>query len=188
MPSDSWKKLIYETAGKALELDPEDAETLAILGLFQAVSREHEAGIASVKSAVAIDPSNPQLNADLATVLSYGGNHHEALKSINRAIAGHTTPPSAFFGERARINFFLGRFDNALNDAQKNPDNYDIRDFSVFIRGALNDRESAQELVKIRLNARPWENREYYSKIFAYYRRPQDIELIVKSAAKAGIP
>jgi adenylate cyclase len=188
MPTDDWKKLVYKTAGKALDLDPDNVEALAIFGLLEAVSGAHDAGIASVKSALAINPSEPQLHADFAVVLSYGGNHEAALKSINRAIDLHITPPSDYFRERARIHFFLGRLQNALSDAEYDPDFRDIRDFSVFIHGALNDRESAQPLVAIRLKARPWENQSTYSDIFAYYRRPQDIELIVKSAAKAGIP
>ncbi|MCZ6470248.1 MAG: winged helix-turn-helix domain-containing protein [Gammaproteobacteria bacterium] len=188
MPSDEWKKLVYETAGKALELDSNNAEALAILGLIQVVSGSYEAGISSVRSAVAINPVNPQLHADLATVLSYDGKHQEALDSINRAINQHETPPVVYFGERARIYFFLGQLEKALADAENALDIRDIRDFSVFIYGALNDRESAKPLVSIRLKVRPWENQAYYTNIFAYYRRPQDIELIVESAAKAGIP
>ncbi len=188
MPSDEWKKLVYETAGKALELNSNNAEALAILGLIQVVSGSYEAGIASVRNAVAINPVDPQLHADLATVLSYDGKHQEALESINWAINQHETPPVVYFGERARIYFFLGQLEKALADAENALDIRDIRDFSVFIHGALNDRESAQPLVSIRLKARPWENQAYYTNIFAYYRRPQDIELIVESAAKAGIP
>ena len=125
---------------------------------------------------------------DLATVLSYAGYHARALKSINRAFDRHTTPPTAYYGVRARIYFFLGQYENALVDAEHEGNVEDIRNFTVFIHGALNNRGAAQELIDIRLKARPWENQAYYSNIFDYYRRRQDIELIVESAAKAGIP
>ena len=188
MPSAASRKLVYETAGKALELDPQNAEALAILGLLQATSGAHDTGITSVRTAVANNPNNPQLYADLATVLSYAGNHEEALASINKAINRYTAPPSAFISERARIFFFLGHYENALKDAERAQDIREFKNFSLFIHGALNNRESAKRYVNLRLQSTPWENREYYRVIFAYYRRPQDIELIVESAARAGIP
>lgn len=184
----AWRKLVYASAGKALELDPANDGALAILGLLQALTGSHDIGIASVENAVKINPANPQLHFDLATVLSYAGSHARALNSINRAIGRHTTAPTAYYGERARIYFFLGQYEKALLDAEQEGNVEDIRNFTLFIQGALENREAAQKLVDLRLKARPWENQEYYKAIFAYYRRPQDIELILKSAVKAGIP
>jgi TolB-like protein len=184
----AWKKLVYENAGKALQLDPANDEALAILGLLQALTGSHDIGIASVQNAVKFNPANPQLHSDLATVLSYAGNHARALESINRAIGRHGTPPSAYYGERARIYFFLGQYEKALLDAEQEGNVEDLRNFTLFIQSALENREAAQELVDLRLKARPWESQEYYKIIFAYYRRSQDIKLIVESAARAGIP
>jgi adenylate cyclase len=184
----TWKKMVYQNDGKALELDPANDEALAILGLLQALTGAHEIGIQSVKNAVTINPANPQLHSDLASVLSYAGEHEAALDSINRAIGRHSTPPTAYYGERARIYFFLGQYDRALADADREKNEGDIRNFSVFILGALNDRVAAQKIAAIRLQIRPWENSEYYSSVFDYYRRPQDIDLILESADKAGIP
>ena len=188
MSMDGWRNQVYENAGKARALDPENAEALAILGLLQAAGGAHDAGIDSIESALLSNPDNPQLYADLATILSYGGRHDEALNSINRAIDRHARPPTTYFAERARINFFLENYGNALRDAENDQDVSDVKNFTLFILGALNKREAAQRLVKIRLELRPWENQDYYRTLFAYYRRAQDIELIVKSAAKAGIP
>lgn len=184
----AWRKMVYHNAGKALELDPANDEALAILGLLQALTGSHEIAIQSVKNAVNINPANPQLHSDLATVLSYGGEHPAALESINRAIGRHTTPPTAYFGERARIYFFLGQYDHALADAEREKNEGDIRNFSVFIHGALGNQGAAQKIADIRLKTRPWENRKYYTNLFDYYRRSEDIELILESAAKAGIP
>ena len=188
MASEDWKSQVYENAGKAKELDPENVEVLAILGLLQAAGGAHDAGIDSIESALLSDPDNPQLKADLATVLSYGGRQDEALASIDRAIEQHAKPPTTYFAERARINFFLGNYGNALRDAENDQNIGDVKNFSMFILGALNNREAAQHMVKIRLEQRPWENQDYYRTLFAYYRRAQDIDLIVESAAKAGIP
>jgi hypothetical protein len=58
----------------------------------------------------------------------------------------------------------------------------------VVIHCALYNRELAQALIDVRLKARPWENQKYYRDIFTYYRRAQDIDQIVESASKAGIP
>ena len=184
----AWKKMVYKNAGKALELDPANDEALAILGLLQALTGSHEIGISSVENAVRINPANPQLHTDLATVLSYAGHHEKALESISRAIGRHTTPPTAYYGERARIYFFLGQYRKALLDAEREADIVDVRNFTVFIHGALDNRELAQPLIEARLKVRPWENQQYYRDIFSYYRRTQDIDQIVESASKAGIP
>ena len=184
----AWKKMVYANAGKALELDPANDEALAILGLLQALTGSHDIGVASVKNAVTINPANPQLHFDLATVLSYAGDHAAALESINRAIGRDTTAPTAYYGERARIYFFLGQYDKALADAKREDNAGDIRNFSLFIQSVLGNREAAQELVALRLKVRPWESQEYYREVFAYYRRVQDIDLIVEAAGKAGVP
>ena len=161
---------------------------MAILGLLQALTGSHDIGIASVENAVKINPANPQLHVDLATVLSYAGNHARALESISRAFDRHTTPPTAYYGARARIYFFLGQYQKALTDAEHEGNAADIRNFTVFIYGALNNPTAAQPLIEIRLKARPWENQAYYLDVFDYYQRPQDIKLIVESAARAGMP
>ena len=95
---------------------------------------------------------------------------------------------TAYYGARAGIYFFLGQYEKALTDAEQEGNVEDIRNFTVFIYGAMNNQQAAQRLIELRLKARPWENQAYYPTVFDYYRRPQDIDLIVKSAASAGMP
>ena len=130
----------------------------------------------------------PAAHTDLATVLSYAGKHEKALESINRAIGRHTTPPTAYYGTRARIYFFLGQYRKALLNAERETNVGDLRNFTVFIYGALGNRELAQPLIDARLKVRPWENQQYYRAVFTYYQRAQDIDQIVESASKAGVP
>jgi adenylate cyclase len=188
MPAAASRKLVYETAGKALELDPDNAEALAILGLIQAISGAHDTGIMSVKNAIALDPSNPELHADLAEVLSYGGFHKAALESINTAIDSHVAPPTSYFAERAYIYFFLGRFENALEDLEKSSGFSGAKELWILVYGALNDRAKAKPWVDARLKSVAWFNLEYYRVNYVYYRRAADIELLINSFAKAGIP
>jgi len=98
------------------------------------------------------------------------------------------TPPTAYYGTRARIYFFLGQYRKALLDAEREANVGDVRNFTVFILGALDYRELAQPLIDARLRVSPWENQQYYRDIFSYYRRAQDIDQIVESASKAGVP
>ena len=73
-------------------------------------------------------------------------------------------------------------------DSARAFDENDLRNFSLFIYGALRDRQAARPYLQARLDINPWENLQYYPVIFAYYRLPQDIERIVESASKAGVP
>lgn len=187
MPAAVSKKLVYESAGQALRLNPNNAEALAILGLLQSISGVHEAGLESVERAITLDGSNPQLHLDLARALSYAGHHQESLAAIGKAFELNTAPPSIYYVERAKILFFLGRMEEAAKETENTSNIRDFRNFAVFIHGALN-RPEARDLAEKRLQVTPWENQQYYATIFAYYRRPQDIELIIDSAANAGIP
>ena len=191
MPAAASRKLVYEAAGKALELDTENPEAHAILGLIQTISGAHDAGIASVRRAVALDPPNPGLHADLAEVLSYGGMHEDALDSIKTAIGLHVTPPAKYYRIRADIFFFLHQFDKALEDLSRlgvDPDIGQVIHSYILVYGALGDREKAIPLVAATLKWVAWFNLEYYRINYAYYRRSQDIELIIDSFAKAGMP
>jgi len=188
MPPAASKKLVYETAGKALELDPDNADALAILGLMQAISSAHDTGIASVVKAVELEPTNPEIHADLALVLSYSGNHEAALKSINTAIGLHATPPRAFFGNRAEIYFFLQQFEKALADAKRSEGIREWGALLLVIHGARDDREAAKPYLDNRLSGLPWLNQQYTRVIWSYYRRPEDIALVIDSARKAGLP
>jgi adenylate cyclase len=188
MPPAASKKLVYETAGKALELDPDNADALAILGLMQAISSAHDIGIASVKKAVELEPDNPEIHADLAMVLSYSGDHEAALKSINTAIGLHTTPPKAFFGNRAEIYFFLRQFEKSLADTRLAEGIRESRSLFTVLHGARDDREAAKPYLASELAGLPWLNQQYYKAMWSYYRRPEDIALIVDSARKAGLP
>lgn len=188
MPLKNWRKLVYENAGKTLELEPNNAEAMAILGLIQTVSGSHDVGLASVRKAIERDPENPQLQADYAAALSYAGQHEEALHWLDRAIAALSKPPDAYFRERARINFFLGRFESAALDSERSHDAHSSRDFSAFIHGAMGNREQARRYARERLQRWPHENLGYYRLMFAYYRRSGDIDQIVNAAEVAGLP
>ena len=170
------------------EIEPIDLVVINLYPFQQTVAKPDCSFDDAVENAVRINPANPQLHSDLATVLSYAGNHSRALESINRAIGRHTTPPTAYYGERARIYFFLGQYDKALEDAEHEGNLDDIRNFSLFIHGAMDNGDAAKKIAAARLQARPWESREYYSNVFEHYRRPEDIELILEAATRAGIP
>lgn len=188
MPAAASRKLVYQAAGKALELDPENPEALAILGLIQTISGAHDTGIASVRRAVELDPVNPRLLADLAEVLSYGGLQEEALESINSAIDFHVTPPPIYFKIRADIYFFLHQFNQALEDLNRPGVTLRTKESYILVYGALNEHHKAGLLVEARLKQVAWFNQEYYRINYAYYRRAEDIELIIDSFAKAGMP
>jgi adenylate cyclase len=188
MPAATSRKLVYEAAGKALELDPDNAEALSILGLIQTVSGAHDAGLASVKRAVGLDSKNPWLHADLAEVLSFSGSHERALESINTAIELHDLPPSSFFKIRAYVYFFLRQFPEALQDMEKPGAARSDSDIRILVHGALNDPAAAKPLVAAKLEEVAWFNQEYFRVNYAYYRRAEDIQLVVDSFASAGIP
>jgi len=188
MPAATSRKLAYDSASKILELDTENPEAYAILGLLQATSGAHDVAIESVEQALDFDPKNPQLHADLATVLSYAGDQEMALVAINTAIDLHSSSPPEFYRQRAGINFFLGQYQRALEDFKMAERVSGGIEFYIWIYAGLNDLASARIYVDLTLGYNPFINQEYYRTIYSYYRRPQDLNRLVMLAGKAGVP
>ena len=101
-------------AQRAIELDPAQAEGHAALGFATFYGRrDFDAGLASLKRAVKLDPASGRTLHWYATALYHAGDLPEALAMIERA-QRRTPGTPAIICDKALILYAMGRRDEAL--------------------------------------------------------------------------
>jgi adenylate cyclase len=75
----------YEAAGKAMQLDPENARAYEVLSIIQAVDGEHQIAVRSARQAVDFQPGDAESHANLATVLYFAGDLDSAAAEVGVA-------------------------------------------------------------------------------------------------------
>lgn len=108
-------------AGRAVELDGQDAFNRYALGRALTMVRRHEAAIFELRKATELDPSFAQAHYALGMALSTSGHPEQALPHID--IAMRLSPQDAYYGQfllrKAEACLFLGRLDDAVEWAQR---------------------------------------------------------------------
>jgi len=75
-----------EAAQRALELEEDYPDALALLGHVYALNGEHDLAVEVTEKAVVLAPSNSENTAMLAVVLTYAGDADEAVEMFKKAI------------------------------------------------------------------------------------------------------
>jgi adenylate cyclase len=75
----------YDAAGKAMQLDPENARAYEVLSIIQAVEGEHEIAVESARKAVDFQPGDAEAHANLANVLLFAGDLDGAAAEVSIA-------------------------------------------------------------------------------------------------------
>ena len=116
------------------------------------------------------------------------GMHEQALQAIDTAIESQMNPPLIYHGERGRILFFLGRYAEAQQELQRVQGLRAWLEFNIMNDAALGEVAQARLQAEQFLRHLPFVNQQYYRVSYAYYRRQQDLDLLVNSLGLAGIP
>jgi len=106
-------QLAHTAAEKAVSLDPNFATAHATLGFTHLWSRQHEAGLASLRKALSINPNDVTARSSYGDALYFAGSYREALEIWERyeQVDPFTVLLLAF---RAKAHVMLGEFDRAL--------------------------------------------------------------------------
>jgi adenylate cyclase len=75
----------YDAAGKAMQLDPENARAYEVLSIIQAVEGEHQIAVESARKAVDFQPGDAEAHANLANVLLFAGDLDGAAAEVSIA-------------------------------------------------------------------------------------------------------
>ena len=186
------RKRAYEAAGKALELDPNNARAFAALAIFQLADGRHDDAIASVRRAAALNPGDAEAKANLALVLAYSGELDEAVSAIAEAMRLNPKPPPGFLQVAGMVHTLAGKYELARAEletvAAAWPTSENTREYLAACYAALGRTGEARKLAAFLTNL-PFANLAAYRNLYTgLFRNPSDLDRYLSLLAKAGIP
>ncbi|MBT8435375.1 MAG: winged helix-turn-helix domain-containing protein [Gammaproteobacteria bacterium] len=182
MPGAVAKKLAYDSASKVSQLDPQNPAAYRVLASLQATDGQHEISLQSSHRAIELDPNNAAAWATHAKILIFAGQHEAALDAIDTALALNPRPPDYFYGWLGKLQYLMGRYDEAASSLDKV---HWFRPTRLMNYGQLGRLEEAKAL---RLRMASISNLGWYRARFAHYKRKQDREHMIDGLRKAGVP
>ncbi|MFM1959549.1 MAG: hypothetical protein RL588_1066 [Pseudomonadota bacterium] len=109
----TWTRL----ARRAMQADPEDGRTHAVLGAAEMFQRNNAPAIRLFRRAIELNPSLPQAHAFLGSALNLAGRPTEALTSLTTSLRLSPSDPFAFhtLGELATAHCLTGKWAEAVD-------------------------------------------------------------------------
>lgn len=102
------RKIAYDAAGQALNIDPENARAHTVLALLQLVDGHGDEAVISANRATLAAPNDAEAHANLALVLALTGRPSEAISEAEFALRLDPAP-TASFQLLAGVIFYIAR-------------------------------------------------------------------------------
>jgi TolB-like protein len=136
-----------ELAKRAVELDPDDSDCYAKLGITYLNRDEHEQAGFYLEKARSLNPHDPNVWGHLAWYLTSIGQHETALEYLDRYEAVEPYPPSWHWEIKGEAYFGLQRFQDAIIAYERmvEPNFWDFG-YLAACYGQLGKKEKAQAL------------------------------------------
>ena len=191
MPGHKARRLAYESAARALSLDPTSARAYSVLAILQMVDSRYDEAIESARKAVSLNPSDADAYLNLALVLSYGGEHDEAVRTMRSALRLNPKPMSGVYRLSGLILLLARRYEQAVNLLIKarnaTPSDPSHEELAMAF-AQLGRLDEAKAEVDAMLKIWPAANLTYYGVLYAHHRREEDLGFRIAALRKAGLP
>jgi TolB-like protein/class 3 adenylate cyclase len=190
LPGPVARKRAYDSAGRALALDPRNARAYAVLALLQSAEGQHDEAIESVEKGILLDPSNARSYRYLATILVAAGEHPRALGAMDTARRLDPKPAGQFYSDLGLVLFFNERYPESLEALEKARDaGAEPWERLIMVYGALDRPDDARPIFEDRvLSRRPFASISYYRALHANHRLAADLDRRVAAMRRAGVP
>jgi adenylate cyclase len=186
------RAIAYESASRALEIDPANGQGYSVLAVLQLADGHHDAAMDSARKAVELTPGRAAAHLDLGLVLAYSGEPKKGVDAINTAL--RLNPKSTADTELyAGIVFFIdGQYQRAAEAlARGERERYGTEPGWLYLAAAhalLGHKEEAAKAISSMLARYPNSSVEYIRARDTYFRRPQDLEKLLVGLTEAGLP
>ncbi len=185
------RKLAFESASRALEIDPDNAQAYSVLAILQLAESQYGDAMASARKAVQIAPGSAQAHLDLGFVLAFAGDSRQGVREVETAL--RLDPGSPETQLYAGIVFFIdGQYRRAVDALSRaRPERRDAEQLLTFLaasHGLLEQITEAARITESLLSLYPNISLEYYRVRESYFRRPEDLERLLRGLKLAGLP
>jgi TolB-like protein/Flp pilus assembly protein TadD len=131
--------------GRALALAPGNAEVLRLSGVFETQMGHFDAGIASIRRAVVLDPLASQARAMLGRALYSARRYQEALTVVDEVISLNPDYRSAY-ATRGMAHFALGDLGRAAASCEAKSDYWASQQCLAVVYNKMNRRPEAEAM------------------------------------------
>ena len=191
MPGHVARRQAYDSAARALSLDPSSARAYSVLAILQMVDGRYDEAIESARKAISLNPNDADSHLNLALVLSYGGEHDKAVREMKAALRLNPKPPSGVYRLSGLILLMAHRYQQAINllIEARNATSSDPSHEELAMAYAQLDRlDEAKAEVDGMLKLWPAANLTYYRVLYAHHKREEDLDVRIAALRKAGLP
>ena len=185
------RKLAYEHASLALELDPEAALPFAVLSELQTVDGRYEEALRSAQLAVDLAPGEAAAQLALSFAHTFAGRHEDAIRKFE--IARRLNPQlPAYARQVASLSYILdGQPEKAIEILEEiRSSSEGVEDFFNILGAAYakaGQMEQARAATDESERIGPHAAAELYRVLFAHFRRQEDLERILEAMELAGL-
>lgn len=140
----------FDMARKAIELDPQNAGAHCWMAIVHFFRRENERFYAEAERALALNPNDPEILADVAHYYAYIGQPERGAELMTQAIRLNPLHPSWYHFTFARLHFEQEDFHAVLTDTEniQLPDFYWTRIIEAAALGHLAERDRAAGVIE----------------------------------------
>lgn len=172
-------------AERAVAIDPNDGTAYRELGRVALFDRDLDQSLAHMAMAADLAPNHADILADFADTLAHNSMLPEAQEKIDLAMRLNPIPPDEYLWTLGGINFFRGRFDEALRNLgqMRNPEPaYRLMAASAAMAGQM-DLARRYRLQALKLQP-DFTTARWLSRV--PQRDPADVDLYIEALHKAG--
>lgn len=183
------RKQAYETASRALALDPDSPRPYAILSALQTADGWHDQAIESARKAIFLQPNNAEAYATLARALTYVGEHAAALAAIESALRLDPKPSPQFRADLGWVLYHNQKYERALEQLEMALDaGVDYLDTLAIVLVALGRHDDARATVRVMLKKDAVLSLEFFRVQSSHYKREEDRSRMLGALGAAGLP
>ncbi len=186
------RTLAYESASRALEIDPANGQAYSVLAILQLADGYHEVAIESARKAVKYGPSQAEAHLDLGLVLAYSGKPKQGVEEIETALRLNPKPTRDTLLYSGIVFFVDGQYQraiDALSVAQVELQGTEaVFAYLAASYALLGQKKEAAIAVTNALKQYPTESIEYYRVKEFYFLRQGDLDRFLQGLSLAGLP
>jgi TolB-like protein/Tfp pilus assembly protein PilF len=183
------RKLAYEAATRALELDANFHRAYSVLGVLQVMDGRYDEAMESAHKAVTLGPNNADAYVNLGIVLMFSGRPSEALAAMETALRLNPRPSPGVNGYYGAVLFMNHRYEKAIEPLFKAREASMLAiEYLAMTYAQLGRLDEAKVQVDALLKVIPGTSVSFYRVYYAHHKREEDRVHILEGLRRAGVP